>query len=425
LGISDDSFVIVCSGRPQKFQNLDYWNLIGKILDQNPKVYFLFIGIEESLAPNISILIDGKTKQRIKFYGWQSDYLRLLKSADLVFDTYPSGGGVVLIDSMMLGIPILFFNNDYLKIFDQTNWSPADEIANISELSVQRGDFEEFLLRANKIIQNKELRLSLGNQCREIISTSKGNPLRMVQKCELIYDSVIRDELKLNDTIKSDLDLDIKDLRSQLLSYENYFEWQKAFQDGYKSSMGDHGNYFYNNYLNGLGLYECINNSSTIIEYGSGDSIFMKKFIAHYPAKKFYLTEIFPGLINKLQTELSDYKNVEVLLNHPEISSLSNIDLSFSFLLSQSMPKTIWKNHLKAVKSMLSQNGCYIFQFAFHPEGFADDQIKNGISGNNKYKPEEMYKMLEEAGYKGCNISVPITLEKLNSDITWYFCRAY
>jgi hypothetical protein len=247
----------------------------------------------------------------------------------------------------------------------------------------------------------------------------------MVQKCEVIYDSVIDDELKLTDALKANLDLGREDLRIQLLLHENYYEWQKAFQDGYYSSMGDHSTSFYNQYFIKLGLYKHIINSNTIIEYGSGDAAFMKKVIAYYPSKKFYLAEIFPGLINKLQTELSEYKNVEVLLNHPEISSLSNIDLSFSFLLSQSMPKTLWKNHLKAVKSMLSKNGCYIFQFAFHPDGFADDQINNGINGNNKYKPEEIYKILEEAGYSGCNISDPITLEKLNSDIIWYFCRAY
>jgi glycosyltransferase involved in cell wall biosynthesis len=425
LGIPDDSFVIVCAGRLQKFQNLDFWNFIGKVLDRNLKVYLLVVGIEENIAPDISILINRESKQRIKYFGWQTDYLRLLKTADLVFDTYPSGGGVVLIDSMVLGIPILFFNNDYMNHYDQTNWSPAEELIEIPELAVPRGDFDELLRRANEIILNKELRLSLGKQCREKIVSTKGNPLRMVQRCEAIYNSVIDNESEFREDFNTESDLFSGNIKNQLLDYENYFEWQKAYQDGYKSSMGDHSTSFYNQYFIKLGLYDNINNSNTIIEYGSGDAAFMKKVIAYYPSKKFYLTEITPDLINNLQTELSDYKNVEILLNHPEITSLSNIDLCFSFLLSQSMPKTLWKNHLRAVKSMLSKNGCYIFQFAFHMDGFADDQIKNGISGSNKYKPEEIYKMLEETGYSGCNISVPITLEKLNSDIIWYFCRAY
>ena len=206
---------------------------------------------------------------------------------------------------------------------------------------------------------------------------------------------------------------------------ENFNNWQKAYQDGYNSDLGDHSLLFYNDNLAGLGLYELINNSKTIIEYGPSNAAFMKKFIEIFPEKKFYLAEYFTGLTNKLMREFSANKNVEVLLNHPEISSLSNIDLSFSFLLSQSMPKTLWINHLRNVKTMLSKNGSYIFQFAYHPTGFSDDQIQNGIYGNNKYKPEKIYKMLEEAGYNGCDLSVPITLERLNSDIVWYFCKAY
>jgi len=209
------------------------------------------------------------------------------------------------------------------------------------------------------------------------------------------------------------------------LQKDNYEQWQKAYQDGYNSDMGDHSLSFYNENLAGLGLYELINNSKTIIEYGPSNATFMKKFIEIFPEKKFYLAEYFTGLTNKLKRDFSVNKNVEVLLNYPEISSLSNIDLIFSFLLSQSMPKTLWINHLRNVKSMLSKNGSYIFQFAYHPDGFANDEMQNGIYGNNKYKPEEIYKMLEEAGYSGCDLSVPITLERLNSDIVWYFCRVY
>lgn len=212
----------------------------------------------------------------------------------------------------------------------------------------------------------------------------------------------------------------------KLLEKDNFESWEKAYQiDGYNSNMGDHSNYFYNKYLSDIGLYYYIDKSITIIEYGGSDSRFMDKFIYNYPEKKFLIGEYSTELVNILKNKYSKNDNVKVILNYPEITSLTKIDLSFSFLLSQSMPKTLWKNHLKNVKSMLSENGCYIFQFAYHQDGSADDQIKNGIFGNNKYKPEEMYKILEEAGYNGCDISIPIKLEKLNSDIIWYFCRAY
>jgi hypothetical protein len=74
---------------------------------------------------------------------------------------------------------------------------------------------------------------------------------------------------------------------------------------------------------------------------------------------------------------------------------------------------------------MLSQGGSYVFQFAYHPDGFADDLIANAISGSNKYTPDEIYKILEEAGYNGCDITEPIKLDSFNTDIVWYICRAY
>ena len=209
------------------------------------------------------------------------------------------------------------------------------------------------------------------------------------------------------------------------LQVENYEVWKKAYEEGHKSSMGDHTTYFYNDYLAGIGLYDWIEKSNNIIEYGAADAKFMKRFINAYPGKKFVLAEYSDKLVKNLKSDFLENENVQVMLNLPELSSLSNIDLSFSFLLSQSMPKTLWKNHLRNVKSMLSKNGCYFFQFAYHPNGHADDQIQNGISGSNKYKPEAIYEMLEEAGYSGCDISVPVTLEQLNSDVIWYFCRAY
>ena len=250
----------------------------------------------------------------------------------------------------------------------------------------------------------------------------------MTRRCEDIYIKLLNDKLKDHENVhlgESENSDRIDGLKNTFLQIENYNSWQDAFKNGYNSRMGDHSNYFYSNTLAAMGLYDHINKSNTIIEYGAADAGFMKKFIDEYPQKKFVLTEYSAELVKNLKSRFAGYGNVDIMLNHPEISSLSNIDLSFSFLLSQSMPKSLWKNHLRNVKSMLSKEGCYIFQFAYHPDGYADDQIQNGIYGNNKYKPEEIFEMLEEAGYSGCDLSVPVTLENLNSDIIWYFCRAY
>lgn len=210
------------------------------------------------------------------------------------------------------------------------------------------------------------------------------------------------------------------------LENENYEKWRTAFEkDGYKSNMGDHSTYFYNRYLEEIGLYYCLEKADRIAEYGSGDGIFMKKFIEIRPGKRFYLCEISDKAVENLKLNFNKYENVEILLNYPELKNLKKIDLAFSFLMCQSMPAALWAKHLSCVKKMLSDGGSYIFQFANHPEGIADNIVANAIAGSNKYKPDEIYQMLEEAGFKNCNITEPIKLENFNTDILWYLCRAY
>lgn len=425
LNVPEDSVLIVAAGRTQKFQNTDFWNCVGKILKQSKNAHLIVVGMLKENAPDFSSFVDSDSHNRIRFFGWQSDYLQIMKSADLVLDTFPSGGGVVIIDAMVMSKPVLFFSNDYMHEYDQTNWSPAEELVVIPELTVPRDNLDEYIKRAVDIINNKELRIELGVKCGNNIRSHKGNPSRMVRRCEEIYDAVISGNNTgdcENDSIDEFEDLEI---RRHILAIDNYYEWQKAFMNGYRSNMGNHADYFYNKSLVGIGLYDCIEKANSIIEYGSSDSIFMDNFITRYPEKKFYLSEYSTELINQLKNKYTNFSNIEVILNYPEQFGLTNIDLSFSFLLVQSMPKTLFINHLKNVKSMLSEKGCYIFQFAYHPEGYSDDLIQNGIYGNNKYKPEEIYKILEEAGFNGCDITSPITLENFNTDVVWYLCKAY
>ena len=109
FNIPSDAFVIVCAGRPQKFQNLNYWEALGNILNIRQDVYLIVIGCTKDNLPDISKVIDNDTRKHFRFVGWEKNYLEILKLADLVIDTYPNGGGVVLVDAMTLGIPILFF----------------------------------------------------------------------------------------------------------------------------------------------------------------------------------------------------------------------------------------------------------------------------------------------------------------------------
>ncbi|MCP5063219.1 MAG: hypothetical protein GY936_12245, partial [Ignavibacteriae bacterium] len=76
------------------------------------------------------------------------------------------------------------------------------------------------------------------------------------------------------------------------------------------------------------------------------------------------------------------------------------------------------------VFNMLKKDGSYFFQFAYKNNESSNDSIESAISGSNKYSVNEIAEMLEQIGFSGCDLTVPITLEKFESDIVWYICKA-
>jgi glycosyltransferase involved in cell wall biosynthesis len=123
--------------------------------------------------------------------GWRQDPLNLFCLADVVVDTFPLGGGHVLIEAMALGIPFVSFENDYMKQFDPTDWSVADEFVSIPELIVKRGDFEQFKCVVSNLIEDKSYRSKMGKICREQIHLSMGSPEKGVRYFESILLDII------------------------------------------------------------------------------------------------------------------------------------------------------------------------------------------------------------------------------------------
>jgi len=190
FGMPQENLVVMSCGRPQKFQDLDFWNEIIKLLQSYPDVYYVVVGLvapptwlQDALTPDII--------GRMKFFGWEKDFLKLLSMADVVVDTYPSGGGMTIVDAMSLGTPVVSFKNNYMKIFSQTDWSPAEEFMGITELLVERGDFEQFRKLLSKLLANRDFRISMSELSRKRIISTSGSPEDMVRECEQVFLKVI------------------------------------------------------------------------------------------------------------------------------------------------------------------------------------------------------------------------------------------
>jgi glycosyltransferase involved in cell wall biosynthesis len=170
LDIPRDAVVILSAGRHVKFQDRTFWQAIVDLLEGHPSACYVAMGVEETQVPFLSSLLTSELRSRIRFLGWRGDdYLPLLCMADIVIDTFPSGGGAILFDAMSLGVPVVSFKNDYMKLYDQVDWSPAEEFIHVSDLLLERGDFAEMRRLVSRLIEDREYRSEMARRCQEDI----------------------------------------------------------------------------------------------------------------------------------------------------------------------------------------------------------------------------------------------------------------
>lgn len=186
IAIPDKAVVLMAAGRSEKFLDRKYWRAVLDVLEAYPSTYFVAFGL--SKPPRfLDEILTNDFKKRVCILGWLEDYHDLLARADIVIDTFPSGGGVIVMDAMSFEIPVISFENDYLQPFNQVNWNLAEELIKIKKLIVPRGDFAELKCRLGELIENPALRERLGLKCKAYIMQTRGSPERMVRRIEEIY----------------------------------------------------------------------------------------------------------------------------------------------------------------------------------------------------------------------------------------------
>lgn len=196
IKIPEAACVLMSAGRYVKFQNKEFLQTIIDAMGQYPDVYFIIVGATEKQIPFFSDMVSDELKKRIYLFGWRTDILNLFSVADIVIDTYPSGGGHVLIEAMSLGIPFISFENNYLGNFDQTDWSVADEFVDIPDLVLERGNFKKFANVLHQLITDKNYRAEMGKICKSRINVSMSSPDKSVLNFEKIILEIIKKRRK-------------------------------------------------------------------------------------------------------------------------------------------------------------------------------------------------------------------------------------
>lgn len=194
LDIAPERIVVMVSGRPFKLQDADFlWNLV-ELVESHSDAQLVVVGISE-LPEQIVSRTSEETMRRISVIGWTPDFHKILSTADIVVDTYPSGGGVVIKDAMALGAPVVSFKNDYMKQFNQKECSASEEVIGMPELLLERGDFESMKHVVSRLLTDHAYRVDLSKRCVARIAETSGHPETMVMDCEAIYRQVLNRKL--------------------------------------------------------------------------------------------------------------------------------------------------------------------------------------------------------------------------------------
>jgi glycosyltransferase involved in cell wall biosynthesis len=119
LGIPEDNRIALYVGRLAKYKGCDTLvSALGPLLEQS-NLHLLFVGAPDPNVHGCSEMIDGMEKQiedngwsdRIRFLGYRKDIPRLLASADIiVHPTHMEGFGLVLVEAMAAGLPVVASN---------------------------------------------------------------------------------------------------------------------------------------------------------------------------------------------------------------------------------------------------------------------------------------------------------------------------
>jgi glycosyltransferase involved in cell wall biosynthesis len=205
LGLPAEAIVACAAGRYVKFQDVSFWKAIVDILKENPGAYFVALGVDANQLPLSPSVLTAETGSRLRLIGWSGgEYLKHLRMADILIDTFPSGGGAILVDAMALGIPVVSFENDYMKLYDQTEWSLAEEVVGVSEMIVPRGDWKRMSHVVSRLMREPAYRERMGERCRDHARQTRSDPARTVRKCEQIIMRVL--ERRASGTSANDSD---------------------------------------------------------------------------------------------------------------------------------------------------------------------------------------------------------------------------
>ncbi|ABR30380.1 glycosyltransferase [Thermosipho melanesiensis] len=162
LKIPRKNKVIISIGRPIKYKNKKYWEVIKKLADEIEDITFVFFGPKydnyfKELIPK-SYIESGK----IALLGPDLNARSYLKSCDYYINSAPNGGGISFNEAYYAELPIITFIKDLdprkKTIETRVNYLPAMFYHDAFKIFPHLGDYHGFYEFAKRIIMDEEFK---------------------------------------------------------------------------------------------------------------------------------------------------------------------------------------------------------------------------------------------------------------------------
>lgn len=178
--------VLISGGRPAKLRSPEMWAVFRNLLNTIPDLRIRILGTSPDILGDLTLDIPA---DRIEFVPWGTDYLKGLEGGTAFVDTYPSGGGIILLEAVSLGMPVVTFKNDFDRVFDQRSWNPGSELLGDSEVVLERGDFTQLESILRRVILDRSFRDTMFTKQQAEVTANRSSLRRFVGRCEQVYET--------------------------------------------------------------------------------------------------------------------------------------------------------------------------------------------------------------------------------------------
>ena len=140
--------------------NMTYYQIVERILEENPDVVFYYAGEGEPIEFKRLKL---KWKDRLFYTGERTDFYEVIKRCSVYLNTYPLLGGLMTQYAASAGVVPL-------TLVDDDNYDASQGfLINEREVRTQFRKVDDLLAECNKLLKNENYRANMGKEIRKHI----------------------------------------------------------------------------------------------------------------------------------------------------------------------------------------------------------------------------------------------------------------